>query len=378
MNGTRERIKVLMGYKGESPVVSLYLKLGPQDRAGSNYRITFKNLLRNQMESLEKRGFTKKELEKAKKLITRVKDFIESPENLEGCGGLALFAGDNLFEVFKLPYGYMDRMVVDTGPLVRGLIAMTEEIGTVYAVVLDSKLARFFRIEAAEIEEVGTMKAGEAETLSGERPGMARSRGNAFSAHSFDTKQRVLRDEIQRFYKAVADRLFERFKRERFDWLVVAGSGREDLLNHLHPFVSERLLGLASWDSKSLNPNRIRETIAELMEIKKQQWEDEILTEFVAKRESGLATCGPERTLEALHNGQIRTLIVKRGYTVPGFRNPDGTLSLEGEDGAIPVPDLIDEIMEECLAQGAEVFIAQKEELTREVENIGAILRFRL
>ncbi len=378
MNGTRERINFLMGYKGESPVVSLYLKLGPRDRAGSNYKITFKNLLKNQLERLEKKGFTKADLEKAKKLIAKVKDFVESPKNLEGCGGLALFAGDNLFEVFKLPYGYMDRMVVDTSPLVRGLIAMTEEIGTVYAVVLDSKIARFFRAEAAEVEEAGTMKASESDSISGERPGMARSRGNAFSPHTFDTKQRVLRDEHQRFYKAVADRLFEMFKKERFDWLVVAGSGREDLVNHLHPFLSERLLGTASWDAKNLNPNQIRETIAELMEAKKQQWEEETLMEFRAKRKMGLATSGVGETLEALHNGQIRTLIVRRGYTIPGFRLPDGTLSLASEDGSVPVPDLIDEMMEECLAQGAEVFVTQKDELAKEVNDTGAILRFRL
>ncbi len=378
MNGTRERINALMGYRGGSPVVSLYLKLGPRDRAGSNYKITFKNLLRSQLERLEKKGFTKDDVEKAKKLIAKVKDFVESPKNLEGCGGLALFAGENLFEVFKLPYGYMDRMVVDTSPLIRGLVTMTEEIGTVYALVLDSKTARFFRAEAADVDEVGTMKATETDSLSGERPGMARSRGNAFSAHSFDTKQRVLKDEAQRFYKAVADNLFERFKKERFDWLVVAGSGREDLLNHLHPFLSERLLGLASWDAKNLNPNRIRETIADLMEEKKQQWEEETLREFRAKREGGLTSSGVEKTLEALHNGQIRTLIVKRGYTVPGFRNADGKLSLVSQDGATPAPDLIDEMMEECLAQGAEVFVTQNDELAIEVENTGAILRFRL
>ncbi|MEO0157515.1 MAG: host attachment protein [candidate division WOR-3 bacterium] len=378
MNGTRKRINALAGYKAGGPVVSLYLKLGPQDRAGSNYKITFKNLFRTQMERLEDRGFSKADIEKAKRLMAKVKDFLDSPKNLEGCGAIALFAGDNLFEVFKLPYGYMDRMVVDANPLIRGLVAMTEEMGTIYAVALDSKIAKFFRAEAAEVEEAGEMKAAEAGTLSGERPGMARSRGNAFSAHSFDTKQRVLRDEAQRFYKAVADRLFEIYKRERFDWLVLAGPGREDLVNHLHPFLSERLLGMASWDIKSLNHNRIKETIAELMEAKKSAWEEEVLEEFRAKKGVELATSGIERTLEALHNGQIRTLIVRRGFSVPGFRKPDGSLSLSKHDGAVPVPDMVDEMMEECLAQGAEVFVTQKEELAREVENIGAILRFKL
>lgn len=377
-NGTRERINALMTQKQEGPVVSLYLKLGPGERAGLNYRITFKNLIRNQMERLEKGGLSKAELGRIKKIMDKVKDFVDSPTNLEGCGGLALFAGDNLFEVFKLPYGYMDRLVVDTNPLTRGLVAMTEEIGTVYVVVLDSKKARLFRAEAAEIEETENINAPDAMTLSGEKPGMARSRGNAFSAHSFDTKQRVLRDVNQGFYKSVADKLFELFKKERFDWLVIGGLGREDLVNHLHPFLSERLLGLASWDAKNLNPNRIRETIADLMETKKQQWEEETLGEFRAKEKVGLTTSGVEKTLEALHNGQIRTLIVKRGYSVPGFRCADGTLSLARKDGAVPVPDLIDEMMEECFAQKAEVFVTQQDDLASEVENTGAILRFRL
>lgn len=377
-NGTRERINVLMTQKQEGPVVSLYLKLGPGERAGLNYRITFKNLIRNQMERLERGGLSKAELGRIKKIMDKVKDFVDSPTNLEGCGGLALFAGDNLFEVFKLPYGYMDRLVVDTNPLTRGLVAMTEEIGTVYVVVLDSKRARLFRAEAAEMEEVEELKAQEAETLSGERPGMARSRGNAFSAHSFDTKQRVLRDANQRFYKSVADRLFELFKKERFDWLVIVGLGKEDLVNHLHPFLVERLLGLSSLDAKNLNPNQVKETIAELMEAKKRKWEEETFKEFVAKKEQGLAVSGLEKTLIAFQNGQIRTLIVRRGFSVPGFRGPDGSLSLSEHNGAVPIPDLVDEIMEECLAQKAEVFVTQQDDLAREVENVGAILRFRL
>lgn len=377
-NGTRERINVLMTQKQEGPVVSLYLKLGPGERAGLNYRITFKNLIRNQMERLEKGGLSKAELGRIKKIMDKVKDFVDSPTNLEGCGGLALFAGDNLFEVFKLPYGYMDRLVVDTNPLTRGLVAMTEEIGTVYVVVLDTKKARLFRAEAAEIEETENINAPDAMTLSGEKPGMARSRGNAFSAHSFDTKQRVLRDVNQRFYKSVADKIFELFKKERFDWLVIGGLGREDLVNHLHPFLIERLLGLSSLEAKNLNPNQVKETIAELMEAKKRKWEEETFKEFVAKKEQGLAVSGLEKTLIAFQNGQIRTLIVRRGFSVPGFRGPDGSLSLSEHNGAVPIPDLVDEIMEECLAQKAEVFVTQQDDLAREVENVGAILRFRL
>mgnify|MGYP001067721504 CR=1 FL=1 len=377
-NGTRERINALMAYKGDGPVVSLYLKLGPHDRAGLNYKITFKNLLRSQMERLEKGDLPKADLERIRKILGKVKNFVDLPSNLEGCGGLALFAGDNLFEVFKLPYGYMDRLVVDKNPLIRGLVSMADEIGTIYVVALDSKRARLFRVEAADTEEVEEIKAPEVTALAGERPGMTRSRNKAFSAHSFDTKQRVMRDENQRFYKAVADRLFERFKRERFDWLVIIGPGREDLENHLHAFLADRLLGTAPGEMKNIGVNYIKDIIAELMEAKKSQWENEVLEEFLEKKKSRLTASGPEETLKALHNGQIRILIVKKGYSLPGFRNPDGSLSLEGQDGASPLPDLVDEIMEECLAQKAEVFVTQKEELVREVDNIGAILRFKL
>jgi peptide subunit release factor 1 (eRF1) len=375
---TKERINALMAYKGEGPVVSLYLKLGPHDRAGLNYKITFKNLLRNQMERLEKGGFSKAEIEGIKRIMDKVKDFVDLPSNLEGCGGLALFAGDNIFEVFKLPYGYMDRLVVDRNPLTRGLAAMAEEIGIVYVVALDSKRARFFRVEAADVEEIEEMKAPDVMGLAGERPGAVKSRGNAFAPHSFDTRQRVLRDETQRFYKAVADRLFERFKEERFDWLVIVGPGREELKNHLHAFLAERLLGTVPGDLKNTGPNFIKDAIAELMEAKKAHWEKEVLEEFREKMGLGLTTSGVEKTLEALGNGQIRILIVKKGYSLPGFRNPDGTLSLKPEDGASPVADLVDEMIEECLAQKAEVFVTQNEELAREADNIGAILRFKL
>ncbi len=376
MENTKQRSKKLLEYQGDGPVVSLYLKLGPAERSSGSYRITLKNLLKNQLEALEHRKFSPDDIKKTKKLLEDVKRFVENPQNIDGCGGIALFASDNMFEVFKLPYAHMDRLVVDTNPLSRGLLAMADEMGTVLFVAIDKRKARIYKVHATEIELLEEMDSRSPETLRGERPGRAPGAG----IHAYGDKERVIRDETHRHYKRVADRIFEMFKHQRFDWLVLCGSpgDRSEFSNHLHAFLSQRLLGGVSGDINTINSHFIRSAISELMEVKKSQWEREIHKEFLSKMEAGLAISGPKAVLKALFNGQIRTLIVKRGFTIKGFRSEEGKLFMEEVPGSAPVPDLVDEIMEECLSQGTEVFVTDYEPLIQVAGNLGAILRFKL
>lgn len=60
----RNNIDKVLRFKSDKYLItSLYLKLGPRERENFKYRITLKNLIKEQRDSLNKRGFTKEALE---------------------------------------------------------------------------------------------------------------------------------------------------------------------------------------------------------------------------------------------------------------------------------------------------------------------------
>jgi peptide subunit release factor 1 (eRF1) len=65
----------------------------------------------------------------------------------------------------------------------------------------------------------------------------------------------------------------------------------------------------------------------------------------------------------------------------PGFRCPDGRLSVSAQDcagAAMPVPDIIDEAIEEALRQGAHVDVVEEPTVQRHVDGLACLLRFRI
>jgi peptide subunit release factor 1 (eRF1) len=88
-------------------------------------------------------------------------------------------------------------------------------------------------------------------------------------------------------------------------------------------------------------------------------------------------------TLNALAHGQVRSLLVDPGVVQPGHRCRDtGRLVVDpdacaGEGAAEPVPDVIDEAIEEALRQGSHVDVLEDAAAREAIEGLAATLRFR-
>jgi peptide subunit release factor 1 (eRF1) len=93
---------------------------------------------------------------------------------------------------------------------------------------------------------------------------------------------------------------------------------------------------------------------------------------------------GIEPTLLALSQGQVRTLLVNPAAEVPGFRCGStrrltaDTAGCDGEGPASPVEDLIDEALEEALAQRSQVDVIEAPELKGRIDGLAALLRFKV
>ncbi len=395
----KSEINELLRFKSDKyPIVSLYLKLGPKERENFKYKITLKDMIKEERDRLHKGDFAKEVLESVEADFRKISDFIENTDSLTACRGVAVFSSsaERLWEVFKLPLVYRNCLVVNSSALVRQLVAINDEFGDIAVVIVDRKQARLFRIGLSGADEVADYFYPEAtrSTKFRAQEGRFKQRlsptvGGGHVPHGYGEYgfNRMIEDEVHRHLKYVSERLFDHYKESKFDWLVIGGAEHilADFPNYLHTYLKQRLLGTITVDISTVRPDEIAEKALDLLEKRERKNEEKILEEFGEKLQSGLAVNGVRDTLKALMMGQVGMLLVTEGFTHPGFKCPEsGVLVLEKFDNLcpegktpLPVADVVDEAIEEALGQRAEIEVIFNEE-KKKLDGIGAILRFKL
>src|SRR6059058_830267 len=146
---------------GAYHVVSCYLKLEPRDKTRGKYLIKIKNRIREALAGLQRQ-----ELERALRAqvaadLERVQAYFGEPTRLPPARGIALFACGalNLFEALPLPHVHRSRLAVAPVPLVRELVALEEEFGTILVAACDRTSARFFAVTAYDVAELPSLTA---------------------------------------------------------------------------------------------------------------------------------------------------------------------------------------------------------------------------
>ena len=155
------------------------------------------------------------------------------------------------------------------------------------------------------------------------------------------------------------------------------------LRDNLHSYLRKRLVG-----EIGVNPENGRETIRSKIEEKAGEWvrtrENEVIEEvFEHAYAGGKAVIGAGPTIKALMNGQVHTLVVQPGAVKEGFVCPnDHYLSLVGRSCPVCERELerreniIDEMVDETIAQSGEVVHLFNYEERLEDHETAALLRF--
>lgn len=373
-------------------VVSCYLKLEPRDRSRGKYLIKLKNRIKERLAWLDARDVSRQEREAVETDLRRVREFLEDPGNLPVGQGIAVFACDalDLFEAIPLPRVFRSRLAVDRSPLVRELAAVHDEFGLVLCTVYDRTGARFFRATASGIEELTGLAAGET-TRAGKFHGATRAgkpRGaragtnlGAWGEHNYHQR---IREEKQRHFARIAERLFELTRDEPVRGIVLASTGPEadGVEPHLHPYLARQLIGTARLNAKTATPAEVWDAVLEVRRDSERAWERAHVNDLEEGLGTRWAVNGIAPVLDALAHGQVRTLLVEPTVTTPGYRCAgSGRLTLDraqcAADGdAEPVPDVIDEAIEEALRQSGHVDVVEDDELRAAVDGLAALLRF--
>jgi peptide subunit release factor 1 (eRF1) len=323
-------------------VVSCYLKLEPRDKTRGKYLIKMKNRVRDTATALARQALSHADREAIAADLARVLEFFEDPGRLPSTRGIAIFAsqGLHLFEALALPHVHRSRLGVDHVPLVRELVALEEEFGTILVAVCDRTAARFFEVTAFDCVELTALA------------GIDASRGSR--EHTYHTR---IRAEKQRLYAQVADRIFQLNSQRPLSGLVVAGVGVDAgaVVPHLHTYLHDLVLGVVKLNPKQVTAAEVREAALTLREERERAWERAHADAVKEGVGTGWAVNGIDASLKVLVRGQARTLLA------------------DGQDD----DPRIDEAVEDALRQRAQVDVFYDDKARRVVDGLAALLRFR-
>src|ERR1041385_2985975 len=146
---------------GAYHVVSCYLKLEPRDKTRGKYLIKIKNRIREALTALQRQDLERALRAQVAADLERVQAYFGEPTRLPPARGVALFACGalDLFEALPLPHVHRSRLAVAPVPLVRELVALEEEFGTILVAACDRTSARFFAVTAYDVAELASLTA---------------------------------------------------------------------------------------------------------------------------------------------------------------------------------------------------------------------------
>lgn len=344
-------------------VVTCYLKLEPRDRTRGKYLIKMKNRVKEAGATLSGRSLDHADREAIAADLTRVLEYLEEPNRLPHARAIAIFAsqGLDLFEVLPLPHVHRSRLAIEHEPLVRELLALDEEFGTILVVVYDRTAARFFEVTAYESVELAALAGIEASRAGkfhgdSQRQVMARAGTPSGSAGEHNYHMRI-RTEKQRFYAQIADRIFQIHRQRPLAGLLFGGVGVDAgaVIPHLHSYVHDLVMGVVKLNPKKTTKPEVREAALALREERERAWERAHADAVKEGAPEGWAVNGIDPSLKALTRGQVRTLLA------------DGLDDDLRIDGAV----------EDALRQRAQVDVLYDEKARRVVDGLAALLRFR-
>jgi len=334
---------------GRDWVVSCYLKLEPRDRTRGKYLIKLKTRAKGLLLNYEGQP-------EIAANVHQVLDYLEQPNHLPRARAIAIFASRalDLFEALPLPHVHRSRLAVSHEPLVRELLGLEEEFGTILAVVYDRTAARFFEVTAydcAELPGLAGIEASRAGKFHGAHSGVP---GGSAGERYFHQRTHT---EKQRLYAQIADRIFQINRSKPLAGIVLGSVGVDAgaVVPHLHTYVHDLVFGVVKLSPRKATAAEVRDATLGLREERERAWERAHADAVKDGVPRGWAVNGVDATLKALNRGQVRTLLA------------------DGHDDDAR----IDEAVEEALGQRAQVDVLYDDKARRIVDGLAALLRFR-
>ena len=355
--------------------ISFYLNLAPAEFATPPARASAVRSLLDEGERKIKEvegGDANRELRAD---FERVREFFNGDFPTEGAQGLAVFCsgGTDLFEVIRLPKAVESEVVISDSPFIEPLVDLVS--GTWCILLCNRRTARVFRGASDRIEEVARLTSDDV---------LSQADAGGWSQQRYERGQD---EEVHRHLKRVGELVHRRFRRARFDHLLI-GSPEElasEIEKALHSEVQARLVSRFPVDVENTTDDQVLAAARPVMEEHERQAEREALDRLQqGVGAGGRGVSGLDDVLTTLNERRVEVLLIEERFQMPGRRCPScSSLFAENvttcpadETPTEQFDDVVEEAVELALSQSAHVIITRHHDDLEQLGGIGAVLRF--
>jgi peptide chain release factor subunit 1 len=367
---TQDAIRSLAGFKGQdAPVVTLYL-----DVDGRRY-VRPKDYERRLEALIRQAGQMTNGHAPAVHDLARIEAHVKAGIDRSRTRGLAIFScqAPDFWKVVELPVPVRNQLVVNATPHVRQLEGVLDEFERFGVLLADKQRARVFVFELGEVVERSE--------VFDQLPRHEDDKGDWDKDHVRDHSAEVAHHHL----KHAAQLAFEVFKSHPFEHLIL-GAPEEianELERDLHSYLRDRIVSRVSIPVTA-SESQVREAALQVehdVERRKEATRVQRLRDAVGAQKGGVA--GLADTLTALVERRVETLFVSDGYEAPGWRCYGcshvcvrGPACPVCEKPMTRVDDVVEEAVEEALAQSCRVEVCVGNADLDVLGRIGALLRF--
>ena len=307
--------------------------------------------------------------------LRRIEAYVKGGIDRHATRGLAIFAcsASDLWEVIELQTPVRTQVVINHAPAVGQLEAVVQEHEPIGVLLADRQRARLLVFEQGVLIDRSE--------LLDELPRDVDSRGErergTVDAHVEELAHQHLRN--------AARAAFDLWQARGFQHLVVGAPDAiaSELEAGLHPYLQARLCGRIKV-AVGASEAEVRDAAEVVESVVERQREADVVAKL---REAAITgrrgVAGLARTLEALFDRRVERLVVSKGYSEEGWRCPTtDALALVGPTNPLNgttmlrVPDVVEDAIEEALAQGLPVTICAGNADLDVLGRVGALLRY--
>jgi peptide chain release factor subunit 1 len=362
-------IRDLAAFKGQdAPVTSLYLDVDGRRRIRARD-------CEDALERLARPVRERSEHDSVRTDLKRIEDYVRGGIDRSRVRGLAFFScsAHDFWQVVELAVPVRDRLVVNHTPYVRDLEAVAARHERFAVLLVDRQRARLFVFHQGELVDRGE----QFDRLPRHDDDGGQLGKDQVAGHNAAAAQRHLR--------GAAAGAFALHQEQGFEHLVLAGPAEvtAELERELHPYLRERIAGRVALAAQA-GEDEIRQAAEDVEATVERQREAALVDRLRAAVGAGNAgVAGLQGVLDALVARRVDVLLVSVGFEAPGWRCPDcaciatlGRRCPQCGNTMMEVSDVVEEAVEDALAQACRVAFCQDNADLDVLGRVGALLRY--
>jgi peptide subunit release factor 1 (eRF1) len=374
---SEDKVRALAAHRGSSVVTSCYLDVdGRRHPRHSDYETHLERLVREAREKAV--GFGPEAVRSVGADIDRITGWVRGGFDRSHVKGLAFFAcsADGFFEVVESPLPVSNGIVVNHTPHVRPLEAILQAYERFAVLLVDRQRARLFRFELGECTEQAEVFDAVPRGVDQAGHPAQGSRGAKVQRHSDEVAHRHLKHAAEVTFAELQERPVDR---------VVLGGPNEvvaELEGLLHPWIRERVADRLAI-STTAGSDEVCQAARAVEAAVTRRTEAALVDRLRDAIGTGTGVGGLEATLAAMVERRVDMLLVSDGYATEGWRcrscrylGPRGRKCPLCAQAMDLVDDVVEEAVEEALANKCRVQIVRENADLDVLGRIGAVLRF--